>query len=52
MEKKYHVYIMTNAHCTVLYAGFSGNIIKRGWQHKKRLVDGLVNDTTVQRWFI
>lgn len=40
MEKKYHVYIMTNAHHTVFYTGMTGDIIYRVWQHKHRLVDG------------
>ncbi|MDZ7657743.1 GIY-YIG nuclease family protein [Fodinibius sp.] len=40
MEKKYHVYIMTNTHHTVLYTGMTGDIICRGWQHKHRLVEG------------
>lgn len=40
MQKKYHVYIMTNAHHTVLYTGISGDIINRCWQHKRRLIDG------------
>lgn len=40
MKKEYHVYIMTNAHHTVLYNGITGDIIKRCWQHKHRLVDG------------
>ncbi|WP_138431950.1 GIY-YIG nuclease family protein [Fodinibius saliphilus] len=40
MEKKYHVYIMTNPHHTVLYTGITSDIIKRGWQHRKREVEG------------
>ncbi len=40
MAKKYHVYIMTNIHHTVLYTGMTGYIIKRGWQHKNKLTDG------------
>ncbi|PAU94651.1 excinuclease ABC subunit C [Aliifodinibius salipaludis] len=40
MAKKYHVYIITNTHHTVLYTGVTGDILKRGWQHKQKLVDG------------
>ncbi|WP_217988400.1 GIY-YIG nuclease family protein [Aliifodinibius salipaludis] len=40
MVKTYHVYIMTNVHHTVLYTGVTGDIIKRGWQHKKQLIEG------------
>ncbi|PAU93747.1 excinuclease ABC subunit C [Aliifodinibius salipaludis] len=31
---------MTNVHHTVLYTGVTGDIIKRGWQHKKQLIEG------------
>ena len=31
---------MTNTHHMVLYIGFSGDIIKRGWQLKHRLCKG------------
>jgi putative endonuclease len=34
---------MTNAHHTVLYTGITGDIIKRGWQHKQKLVEGFTN---------
>ncbi|NGP89194.1 GIY-YIG nuclease family protein [Fodinibius halophilus] len=40
MAKKYHVYIMSNAHHTVLYTGMTSDIIKRGWQYKQQLIDG------------
>jgi putative endonuclease len=43
MGKQYFVYIMTNKHHTVLYTGMTGSIIERGWQHKKKLVDGFTN---------
>jgi len=36
MAKHYFVYMMTNAHHTVLYTGMTGDIIRRGWQHKQR----------------
>jgi putative endonuclease len=40
MPKLYFVYMMTNKHHTVLYTGMSGYIAHRGWQHKKKLIDG------------
>lgn len=40
MDKTYHVYIMTNVHHTVLYTGVTGDIIKRGWQHKQQFLEG------------
>lgn len=40
MEKLYYVYMMTNKHHTVLYTGMTGYVAERGWQHKKKLIDG------------
>ena len=40
MAKHYHIYIMTNKYHTVLYTGVTGHITTRGWQHKKRRIDG------------
>ena len=31
---------MTNNHHSVLYIGMTGYIAERGWQHKKKLIDG------------
>jgi putative endonuclease len=39
-QKQYCVYIMTNKINTVFYTGVSGNLQKRIYQHKNKLVDG------------
>jgi len=38
--KYYFVYIMTNAWNTVLYTGVTGNLEKRIYEHKNKLLDG------------
>ena len=39
-ERIYCVYIMTNERHTALYAGVTGDLRKRVWQHRENLVDG------------
>lgn len=34
MAKQYYVYIMTNAHNTVLYTGVTNNLARRVYEHK------------------
>ncbi|MBQ5781969.1 MAG: GIY-YIG nuclease family protein [Oscillospiraceae bacterium] len=36
----YYVYILTNKNHTVLYTGVTGNIEKRVYEHKNKLLDG------------
>lgn len=38
--RQYCVYIMTNKNNTTLYIGVTGNLPKRVYEHKKKLVDG------------
>ena len=35
---KYHVYILTNKYCTVLYTGVTSNLVKRVYEHKNHLL--------------
>ncbi len=40
MEKMYFVYIITNAHNTVLYTGVTNDLIRRIHEHKNKQVKG------------
>ncbi len=40
MTKHYFLYITTNTHNTTLYTGVTGNLKKRIYEHKQKLVDG------------
>src|SRR5690625_4215879 len=50
MKKQYSVYILTNhPRHTVLYIGVTGDMIKRIWQHKKKLVKGFTQRYNVAK---
>ena len=40
MRKSYYVYILTNKKHGTLYIGVTGNLERRIYEHKKKLVDG------------
>lgn len=40
MEKQYCVYILTNKNNTVLYIGVTGNLERRMYEHKQKLIPG------------
>jgi len=40
MDKSYFVYIMSNENNTVLYTGITNDLIRRVYEHKKKLIDG------------
>ena len=42
--KRFYVYIMTNGPlAAILYTGVTGNLRRRVWQHKNRLVEGFTS---------
>jgi putative endonuclease len=43
MEKQYFVYILTNKRHTVLYTGVTGDLAKRIYQHRNKLVAGFTS---------
>lgn len=40
LDSSYCVYIITNKTNTTLYIGMTGDLVKRIWQHRKKLVEG------------
>jgi putative endonuclease len=40
MERRYHVYILTNRHHTVLYTGVTGNLLQRVFGHRSKTLPG------------
>jgi putative endonuclease len=40
MPKQYYVYILTNKPRGTLYIGITGNIAKRIYEHKNKIIDG------------
>ena len=49
MEKQPCVYIMTNAHNTVLYTGVTSNLPKRVYEHKAELAGGFTKKYNVHK---
>jgi putative endonuclease len=40
MERRYHVYILTNRNHTVLYTGVTGDLVRRVYEHRSKAVPG------------
>ncbi|MBX3037502.1 MAG: GIY-YIG nuclease family protein [Anaerolineales bacterium] len=49
IEKQYCVYIMTNAHHTVLYTGVTNNLARRVYEHKNGLGSTFVKKYNVHK---
>lgn len=49
MNKQYYVYIMTNRRNTVLYTGIAGNLIKRIYEHKQKIVEGFTKKYNINK---
>jgi putative endonuclease len=49
VSKQYYVYIMTNAHNTVLYAGITNDLARRVYEHKNGLGSGFVKKYNVHK---
>ena len=43
MSRQYYVYIMTNQSNTVLYTGVTGNLHRRAYEHRQKLVGGFTS---------
>jgi putative endonuclease len=49
VDKQYCVYIMTNAHNTVLYTGITNNLVRRVYEHKNGLGSTFVKKYNVHK---
>ena len=49
MNKTYAVYILTNYNETTFYIGVTGNLQKRIWEHKNKVVDGFTKKYNVDK---
>jgi putative endonuclease len=47
MSKEYYVYIMTNKSRT-LYTGVTGDLMRRVYEHKRKLVQGFTSKYNIQ----
>jgi putative endonuclease len=48
--KLFHVYIMTNRQRShVLYTGITGNLTRRVWEHKNKIVEGFISRYNLTR---
>ena len=47
MSKTYAVYILTNYNETTFYIGVTGNLLKRIWEHKNKVVEGFTKKYNV-----
>jgi len=48
-DKQYYVYIMTSDANTVLYTGFTGDLLKRVWEHKEKVVESFTRRYNVKK---
>ena len=39
----YYVYILTNKNNTVLYTGFTNNLLRRMYEHKNKMIEGFTS---------
>ena len=47
--KHYYVYILASEKNGTLYIGVTSNILKRGWEHKSRMINGFSKKYKVSR---
>ena len=47
--KNYYIYIMANKTNTTIYIGVTGNLIKRVWEHKNKLIRGFTTRYNIDK---
>jgi putative endonuclease len=48
-EKQFYVYILTNKYNKVLYTGVTGNLPRRTYQHKEKMIEGFTKNYCVTK---
>jgi putative endonuclease len=48
-EKVFYVYIMTNKYNKVLYTGVTGNLLRRIYDHREKLIEGFTKKYNVTK---
>ncbi len=49
MNKSYAVYILTNYNETTFYIGVTGNLQRRIWEHKNKVVEGFTKKYNINK---
>jgi putative endonuclease len=49
MSKEYYIYLLTNKHNNVLYAGVTNDLVRRIYEHKNKLQKGFTEKYNVDR---
>ena len=49
MEKSFYVYILASRRNGTLYVGVTSDLLKRVWEHKKKLVEGFTDRYNVDK---
>lgn len=49
MQNNYFVYILTNKYNTVFYTGITNNLVRRIYEHKNKLVDGVMKKYNIDK---
>ena len=49
MDRQYYVYILTNQICSVLYVGVTNDLVRRIYEHKRKIVDGFTKKYNIDK---
>jgi len=49
MIERCYIYIMTNKVNTVLYTGFTNNLVRRVYEHKEKIIEGFTKKYNINK---
>ena len=49
MIERFFIYIMTNKVYTVLYTGFTNNLVRRVYEHKEKIIEGFTKKYNINK---